>query len=618
MTRSLWAKFALIITLSLQINDAFQPYSSCRNCSQTKLFGIKGFRSWFESAFPSAVTTIYPERPISSARTTKARNTGIDSHYQPETETFDHVLIDANQILHTTLRKAYNRKTKSSSTERQNFDHEIIEFALLLFLKEINRITTTTAIPGKSLVIAIGEITFLFLDIHCCFSPMIMYYFFFMLPEDGSPGAAKLESQRRRRYSIYKKAESQERQIEILRERGWRDNDFGFPGNEKNNPLFAKHDRERVTLNITPGTAFMEKVTSALLYWAWQYVSRFPRVKVYMSPSSVHGEGEVKLLDWIMHGKRSSSSPKNYRMNVRQNETIAILGGDSDLVLMGLVVPPSITHNIHVILPGVKGESLVVSLWETTRIMARMIEGTAIYGTESTKQAKRRRSLTLDQVNQARIDTALLVILNGNDYLPKLRGCRAGFNSFFPVYLEQVKSWMDERSESGSRDSFLVTLDDNGQLYMNVPFATEFFRALASKAEVTSYNDVVRDSLSTLQSHLGHLNNLVEARILPGPINFDVISPEFSFFQQELYEMNSKLRQNTTELINEVFAEGAEIVRLTIGNFPDSSNTTTKKANKKRSIRLGQVNGHGVISRIMIGNNGGRAYLFEVPHRQKR
>lgn len=410
--------------------------------------------------------------------------------------------------------------------------------------------------------------------------------------------------------------------MRILKERGWRYNDFGFSGNEKNNPLVAKHDRERVTLNITPGTAFMDKVTSALLYWAWQYVARFPRVKVYMSPSSVHGEGEVKLLDWIMRGKRIPLSTSYPRMNVNKNETIAILGGDSDLVLMGLVIPPSITHNIHVILPGVKGESLVVSVWETTRIMTRMIEGTAIYGTESTKKAKRTRSLTLDQVNQARIDTALLVILNGNDYLPKLRGCTAGFNSFFPVYLDLVKSWMDKQSKSGSGDSFLVTLDDDGQLYMNVPFAKAFFRALASKVEVSSYNYVSRDSSSTLQSHLGHLNSLVEAKILPGPIDFNVISPEDSFFQQELYEMNSKLRENTTDLIREIFAEGAEIVRLTVGNFPEnymaSKDMAAMKAHDKKRIDPGAVDGHGVISRIMMSKTGGRAYLFEIPHRQKR
>lgn len=154
MTVSWWTLFAILIltTLPLQFADAFLPYpSSSRNIHQTKLYGIKGFRSWFESAFPSAVTTIHPDHPTTSASAV----TSSTSKYQPET--FDHVLIDANQILHTTLRKAYNRKTKSSSTMQSNLDHEIIEFSLLLFLKEINRITTTTAIPGKSLVIAIGE-----------------------------------------------------------------------------------------------------------------------------------------------------------------------------------------------------------------------------------------------------------------------------------------------------------------------------------------------------------------------------------------------------------------------------------------------------------------------------
>jgi hypothetical protein len=157
MTTSWSAQFAILIALPLLFTDAFLPCSSPRNsiAHQTKLFGIKGFRSWFESAFPSAVITIHPERSLKSADATTTKNAGIGTKYEPET--FDHVLIDANQILHTTLRKAYNRKTKSSSTVQQNLDQEIIEFSLLLFLKEINRITSTTAVPRKSLVIAIGE-----------------------------------------------------------------------------------------------------------------------------------------------------------------------------------------------------------------------------------------------------------------------------------------------------------------------------------------------------------------------------------------------------------------------------------------------------------------------------
>eukprot|EP00571_Detonula_confervacea_P015146 CAMPEP_0172308176 /NCGR_PEP_ID=MMETSP1058-20130122/8858_1 /TAXON_ID=83371 /ORGANISM="Detonula confervacea, Strain CCMP 353" /LENGTH=934 /DNA_ID=CAMNT_0013020539 /DNA_START=24 /DNA_END=2828 /DNA_ORIENTATION=- len=617
-----WAVlFAIVMTTQLLSVVAFLPPTSyqilskplvggqkCdvdnRGIKSTHLMGIKGFRSWFESTFPSAVVTIRPPLPDRYNKNT-GKNSGSSTNFQPET--FDHVLIDANQFLHTTLRKAYNRRAKrpkgSDPAAAQQLDDDIIEHSLLLFLKEINRITTTTAIPRKSLVIAL----------------------------DGSPGAAKLEMQRRRRFSIYKKAESQERQMEVLRERGWRDNDFGFFNNrakkKKPNPILSKHERERVTLNITPGTAFMKKVTDALLYWSWQHVTRFPRVRVYISPSYVHGEGEVKLLDWILHGHDLSiSSPKSHRTNVKQNETIAILGGDSDLVLMGLVVPPSITHNIHVILPGEKGKSLVASVWETTRSMARMIEGTATYGIKATgksKGKKRKRTLSLSQINQARIDTTLLIIMNGNDYLPKLRGCRTGFDSFFKEYLNLVKEWMD--NDSG--DAFLINFDENNELYLNVPFALSFFQALASNSQTTSYEEMsynIEDSSSLLQSRMGTLINLVQAKILPGPIDFDTISPESSFFDQELFAMNSKLNQNTTDVINNVFADGAEIVRLTLGDFQDddvaSSNTATMNATSSQEIFTnvigGESDGHGVISRMMR-NEEGRSYIFEVPHRQQ-
>eukprot|EP00584_Thalassiosira_punctigera_P001075 CAMPEP_0172540468 /NCGR_PEP_ID=MMETSP1067-20121228/11479_1 /TAXON_ID=265564 ORGANISM="Thalassiosira punctigera, Strain Tpunct2005C2" /NCGR_SAMPLE_ID=MMETSP1067 /ASSEMBLY_ACC=CAM_ASM_000444 /LENGTH=940 /DNA_ID=CAMNT_0013326335 /DNA_START=208 /DNA_END=3030 /DNA_ORIENTATION=- len=566
------------------------------------LMGIKGFRSWFETSFSSAVITIDPDRH--KAKSSNKRNAG-----GTEPEIFDHVLIDANQFLHTTLRTAYNRRPKRSKgsilTDGQQLDEDVTAHSLLLFLKEINRIARTTAVPRKSLVIAI----------------------------DGSPGAAKLEMQRRRRFSIYKKAESQERQIEVLEERGWRDNDFGFYSKKRTNPLLSKHERERVTLNITPGTAFMESVTNALLYFSYQYVTRFPGVRVYISPSSVHGEGEVKILDWIMHGHDQALSSTKRRMTlVKQNETVAILGGDSDLVLMGLVVPPSVTHNIHVILPEKNSKSLVVSVWETSRIMAKMIEGTATYGgvnpAKKKRLQKRKRRLSLSQINQARIDTALLIIMNGNDYLPKIRGCK-GFDPFFKVYLNVlVKMW--PRKESGSNGGirpFFIEIDSNDELCLNVPFALAFFRALPSDCLSPTNGE---DNSSSSQSQLlGTLNNLVEAKILPGPISYTTISPEESFFQQELLEMNSKLNKNT--IIDDVFADGAEIVRLTLGHFPDAHGTSTMKGASNAASKngvdsqeifttvLGESDGHGVVSRMIRSKNsteaGGRAYLFEVPHR---
>jgi len=584
------------ILLILQ-TDAFLPsiYQSPIH-KPTKLCGIKGFRSWFESAFPSAVTTITPESNYPSKRSNRQSN---DNNKNCQPEVFDHVLIDANQFLHTSLRKAYNRratryKESVPIDEQEQLDADIVEHCLLLFLREINRITTTTAVPRKSLVVAL----------------------------DGSPSAAKLEMQRSRRYSIYNKAENQERQIEVLKQRGWRDSDFNFSGGRKKLSLFGKHERNRVTLNITPGTAFMDRVTDALLYWAWQRLTRQPRVRVYISPSSVHGEGEVKLLDWITHG-HELSMPKSRKMNIKQNETVAILGGDSDLVLMGLVVPPSITHNIHVILPGERGKSMVASVWQTTRMMARMIEGTATYGTKRSKKSKikRKRQLSLNEINQARIDTTLLIIMNGNDYLPKLRGCRGGFDTFFKIYINLVKQWID-RKEHVEGDSFLINFDSmNNELYLNVPFAIAFFKKLANDSDtVMPYKDrTSEDGSPSSQSELGSLNNLVEAKILPGPLSFETINPEDSAFKQEVWEMKSKLNHST------IFEDGVEIVRLALGNyFPEDCQPFSTKPDKDIfNTVLGESDGHGVISRMIRRDNstkssGGRAYIFEVPHRSKR
>eukprot|EP00581_Thalassiosira_minuscula_P004417 CAMPEP_0183739158 /NCGR_PEP_ID=MMETSP0737-20130205/56352_1 /TAXON_ID=385413 /ORGANISM="Thalassiosira miniscula, Strain CCMP1093" /LENGTH=925 /DNA_ID=CAMNT_0025973887 /DNA_START=159 /DNA_END=2936 /DNA_ORIENTATION=- len=617
----LWTGIILTILITSQITyvDAFLSSTlfraepkllvdyNFRTCRCRPLMGIKGFRSWFETTFPSAVVTINPDRPKSKNKKTK-RN--LDNS---EPEIFDHVLIDANQFLHSTLRTAYNRRARRVKASmlndgQQQLDDDIIEHCLLLFLKEINRIATTTAVPRRSLVIAL----------------------------DGSPGAAKMEMQRRRRSSIYKKAESQERQIEILKQRGWKDDDFGFSRKKGVNPLLSKHERERVSLNITPGTAFMDVVTDALLYFSYRYVSRFPRVRVYINPSSVHGEGEVKLLDWIMHGQSNSSSKR--RRLVKQNDTIAILGGDSDLVPMGLVVPTSVTHNLHVILPEKNSKSMVVSVWETSRIMARMIEGTAIYGAKTPKKFKGRgikQGLSINEMNQARIDTALLIILNGNDYLPKMRGSRGGFDPFFRVYLDiLVNMWPNKNHNDSELRPFLIGSDDNNELYLNVPFALAFFRALLSHCQsIQSLTNNDADSSSIPRTQLGTLNNLVVAKILPGPLTFKTIRPEDSVFQKELWAMNSKSKQNTARVIDEVFADGAEIIRLTIGNFPENYVTSTPddgtSATADNAIGgqeifttvLGESDGHGVISRMIRkkGRNeaGERAYLFEVPHREE-
>ena len=194
--------------------------------SFTILYGIKGFRAWFESAFPtSMVTADVPfTKPGYTANGQKRRIVTPkikDNHKSSLPQIYDHVLVDANQYLHSTLRRAYNRNVKKRVRNDQTkdldqglLDDDTLELSLVYFFRELENLVTSIAIPRKSIVIAL----------------------------DGSPGAAKLDIQRQRRFGIYRKAETQRKQISILRERGWTDNDFGISSSSNIKGMqFAMH-----------------------------------------------------------------------------------------------------------------------------------------------------------------------------------------------------------------------------------------------------------------------------------------------------------------------------------------------------------------------------------------
>ena len=386
--------------------------------SSTSLNGIKGFRAWFESQFPDAIVAI----PNDGSRQ----------------ETFDHVLIDMNQILHIVLRKS------------RSDGH-----ALTLLMKELDAVVQM-ATPTQSLVLAM----------------------------DGPPAAAKLATQRKRRYSALVRSE-------------WKLNNF-----EKFSKRFTRKEQARKlrsyssevkTLCITPGTDFMKLTEQALIYWAWQRLQRNSKsplvngVKIYISPSTVAGEGEVKLLEWILQKQPRGGS-------------LAILGGDSDLVLEGLIIPPQLTHNVFVLLPDGNKQYLSVSLWETTRALAHYLP-----------------QLSSQELLHVRTDLVLLLILNGNDYFPKLRGC-SGFNKVFHPYLRLIKEWHAKGETSKA------CLVDPDTLEYNLDFCIAFFRKLASNAppgrllKMETTPEKEKEGISVLSQ----MHNFVDSGFLPQPVRWKV------------------------------------------------------------------------------------------------
>lgn len=433
--------------------------SGSSSSSSTAIMGIKGFRSWFESQFPNAMEGLTKE--------------GAQ-------EDFDHVLIDMNQLLHVVLRK--------SRSEGHCF---------ALLMQELD-VCVAMATPKQSLILAM----------------------------DGPPGAAKLATQRRRRFHTVHKTAAKVQQINKLllpqlplqsppqssnhsgatqateKEAGVkkkRSTKRGSTSSTRARKQWIRQKRKAVaetrTLCITPATAFMATAEQAILYWAWQRLSvrstalSSNSVKIFISPSTVPGEGEVKLLEWIYTKQR-------------RGESVAILGGDSDLVLEALVIPLASTHNVFVLLPDGNKRYLSVSLWETTRTLGRYLP-----------------HLTTETVIKVRTDLVLLLILNGNDYLPKLRGS-SGFNKLFHSYLRLQRDW----NAAGRADS--AYLVDPDTLQYNLKFATAFFGRLAAMAPANLWsqnNKAGKVAATDRNSPMQQLNNLVDGGFLPKPMKFMII-----------------------------------------------------------------------------------------------
>jgi hypothetical protein len=190
----------------------------------------------------------------------------------------------------------------------------------------------------------------------------------------------------------------------------------------------------------------------------------------------------------------------------RNGQSIAIMGGDSDLVLEGLVIPPSSSHNVFVLLPDGNKRYFSVSLWETTRAISKFLP-----------------KLQASDVMRVRTDMVLLLILNGNDYMPKLRGS-SGFNKVFHTYLRLLHQWLDNK-ELHPQQPFLV---DPDSLEFNLPFCVAFFRQLAQLAPSKYFNETFAQQPLRMsrQTPLGRLNDLVDSDFVPQPIRWSLVSSD--------------------------------------------------------------------------------------------
>ena len=350
---------ALLAWAVVGSSDGFAPAAAGLGRRGVPLGGIAGFGTFFAETWLGRDACQMVSRP-------------------PKKGTFDHVLIDVNQFVHTSTRRA----TSEEDAVRR----------LMSALDGILR----DARPTQGLALAL----------------------------DGAAPIAKVVTQRQRREAAASKASSA-----------------------------SASDAPRVSpLLITPGTAFMDLVPEAVERYAESRLARresLANVTAYVSCVCHGGEDELKLVEWL--GRRGVSG------------TAAVVSGDADVVLQSLAALPLASCGgdgallePFVLRPLERPRYGVVSSWQLARGLARRFPSAAL--------------------RKTRDDVLVLLLLQGNDYVPRLR--RASFQRCLECY-ERAKFAFpggDPRDEG----HFFAYENGRDRVAWRADFAAAFFERLGS------------------------------------------------------------------------------------------------------------------------------------------
>jgi 5'-3' exonuclease len=281
---------------------------------------------------------------------------------------------------------------------------------------------------------------------------------------------------------------------------------------------FAKlqTQRSRRTLSpgnniITPGTDFMALMETFMLGYIFQRIHKFSNVSVYISGANSPGEGEIKIIDWVTNHV------------CHRNETVVICGSDSDILLQAIIL--SKLSNITVFHRGTEYGSAFCNITAVIEYLSNMANLTETSEPKSVDPIREiyLQNTTSDKyqllpallhmhrisINSSKIgdewkfgsylktappsfqvDLLVLCVMQGNDYLPKVRGITiektlAAYGKVMKLLPTDKRYLVDsERNTFNYVALYLLMSElrcDTVQLHVNLPHTIDCMNALIQR-----------------------------------------------------------------------------------------------------------------------------------------
>jgi 5'-3' exonuclease len=290
---------------------------------------------------------------------------------------------------------------------------------------------------------------------------------------DGPAPRAKMVQQRSRRY------------------KGYKDKLFNQEMKRKHNISADKYEWDR-SANISPGTEFMEKLSSRLVSAMKTkfFSAHNPKMEFILSNSNVPGEGEHKFLNTI----RSMTKLKS-----KENSPVYIYGKDADLIVLAIS-----THknNLHIIREvGSESDEMLKTMYQDYEFLNLDIDNLRSgFNKELTRTFPRDTKFDETRILN---DYIFLTFLVGNDFvmsMPFLKVRKGGLKSLIAIYHNIRNNHAD----------YLVLPGET----LNIPFLTELFGEI-SKTEDTLMKAQYKEVNKYLNGFKDNYETDAEAKLTP-------------------------------------------------------------------------------------------------------